>query len=68
MRADGTCPFCEQVVDYKRNSKSEAARARGEELAPVDEVGVPWHLKLLLAATVLYLGWRAVQGVEWLLN
>jgi hypothetical protein len=26
---------------------------------------VPWHLKALLAAVVLYLGWRAWQGVEW---
>ena len=68
MRADGTCPFCEQIVDYKRNAKSEAAVARGEELSPVDDVPVPWHLKLLLAAAALYLGWRAVQGFEWLLS
>ncbi len=27
---------------------------------------VPWHFKLLLAATVVYLGWRVVQGVGWL--
>lgn len=29
---------------------------------------VPWHLKLLLAAVALYLGWRAVQGVAWLVE
>ncbi|HEX2849267.1 MAG TPA: hypothetical protein VHN98_01885 [Acidimicrobiales bacterium] len=28
----------------------------------------PWHFKLLLAGLTLYLGWRAVQGVEWLLH
>jgi len=27
---------------------------------------VPWHFKLLLVALVLYLGYRAVQGVVWL--
>jgi hypothetical protein len=61
---DGTCPFCKQVVDYSRHHKFEQAAARGEELA--DEVPVPWHLKLLLIAAVIYLGWRAVQGVEWI--
>ena len=68
MRADGTCPFCEQVVDYTRNAKASAALARGDQPKPVDEVPVPWHLKLLLAAAALYLGWRAVQGAEWLMS
>ena len=26
----------------------------------------PWHFKLLLAATAVYLGWRVIQGVGWL--
>ena len=28
----------------------------------------PWHFKLLVVATVLYLGWRAVQGVAWVIG
>ena len=28
----------------------------------------PWHFKLLVAAVVLYLGWRAVQLVEWVVD
>ena len=67
LRADGTCPFCEQIVDYKRSLKAEAARAAGRPLEEVNDAPpVPWHLKLLLAATVVYLGWRAYQGIEWL--
>lgn len=27
---------------------------------------VPWHFKLMIVATVVYLGYRAFQGVEWL--
>ena len=27
----------------------------------------PWHFKLLMVAVALYLGFRAVQGVEWVL-
>jgi hypothetical protein len=33
---------------------------------PQVERGAPWHFKLLLAAVVLYLGFRAWQGVDWL--
>jgi len=28
----------------------------------------PWHFKLLMAAVALYLGFRAVQGVDWVLD
>jgi hypothetical protein len=29
---------------------------------------VPWHFWLLLVSVVVYLGWRAWEGVEWLIN
>lgn len=48
----GACPRCGVAPG--------AAGAVAEE-----DVAVPWHFKLLLVATVLYLGWRAVQGVAW---
>ncbi len=28
----------------------------------------PWHFWILVLALVVYLGWRAIQGVEWFLN
>jgi len=28
----------------------------------------PWHFKLLLAGVVLYLGFRGVQGVAWIVD
>jgi hypothetical protein len=28
----------------------------------------PWHFKLLVLALVVYLGWRAFQGVAWLIH
>jgi hypothetical protein len=28
----------------------------------------PWHFKLLLVAVSLYLGWRLVQGVAWVVQ
>ena len=29
---------------------------------------VPWHFKPVLVAAVVYLGWRAWQGVVWLIQ
>ena len=29
---------------------------------------VPWHFWLLIGGVALYLGWRVVQGFQWLLE
>jgi len=29
---------------------------------------VPWHLKLMVGAVAVYLGWRALQGIEWVVH
>jgi len=34
--------------------------------APLEPL--PWHFKLLVGAIALYLGWRGVQGVEWIVR
>ncbi len=28
----------------------------------------PWHFKVLLAGSVIYLGWRLYQGIGWLVH
>jgi hypothetical protein len=38
----------------------------GNVIAP--PARAPWHFKLLLVALCLYLGWRVVQLVEWLVH
>ncbi len=62
-------PWCETC-----NTFHEPAALVGEGACP--ECGavigeppkVPWHFKLLVVATVLYLGWRAWQGIAWLIG
>ena len=39
------------------------AGADDEDLGPI-----PWHLKLLAGAVALYLGYRAFQGIEWIVH
>ena len=67
VRADGTCPDCGRAVDPGRAHAGVPApadvSADEEELPPV-----PWHLKLLAAAVAIYLGYRAFQGIEWLVG
>ena len=53
---DGTCPVCgRQVSDV----------AEPEKLARFETEGAPWHFKVLIAVTVIYLGYRLMQGVFW---
>ena len=55
VNKDGSCPTCGKPVDIGGGK----ARALGP---------VPWHLKLLIAVFAIYLTYRIVQGVEWLIG
>lgn len=66
VKVDGTCPSCGKVVDPGHAHVSEHVAETDhddEELPPI-----PWHLWLLAAALAVYLGYRAMQGVEWLIG
>ena len=52
LASDGTCTTCGQFI-------AEPPK-EGEE-----DTKVPWHFWVLVAALVLYLGWRLVQTIIW---
>ena len=56
LNADGTCPSCGRQL------------AEPQELPRKGWRSVPWHFWLLMAALAIYLGWRAVQGVLWVIG
>jgi hypothetical protein len=66
VKVDGTCPSCGRVVDPGR-AHEPAASTDGhdddDDLPPI-----PWHLWQLAAALAVYLGYRAMQGIEWLVG
>ncbi|GIU83537.1 MAG: hypothetical protein KatS3mg008_0312 [Acidimicrobiales bacterium] len=58
LTVEGRCPEC--GTDLSAQVKAE----RG-----IDEsVGPPWHFWVAVAALVVYLGWRLVQGIAWLIG
>ena len=64
VRADGTCPTCGGQVETDRDpARAQPGTAGEEELAPV-----PFHLKALGVALVIYLGYRFFQGIEWVVQ
>ena len=65
LSSAGDCPEGHHVADPGDVPLVQStAEPREEEPAPK----VPWHFWLLLASVVIYLGWRAFQGIEWLIN
>lgn len=72
VKVDGTCPSCGQVVDAGHAHAHADKPAVGSEASPDDGdedlPPIPWHLWLLAAALAIYLGYRAMQGIEWLLG
>jgi hypothetical protein len=64
---EGHCPACGRPVEPGRahppDHAPDGTPAGEEELGPI-----PLHLKVLGAALVVYLGYRFLQGLEWLIH
>lgn len=62
----GRCPVCGRAADTgavaERATEMVSARTEDERLP------VPWHLKVLAGAIVVYLGYRLWQGIAWLVR
>jgi hypothetical protein len=65
VRTDGSCPTCGRSVDggHAHTAASTTGDATEERRA-----SLPWHLWLLAAAVAVYLGFRAWQGIEWIIQ
>jgi hypothetical protein len=70
VTSDGRCPTCGRAVEPGRAHRAgdppkdgDAPKAGEEELPPV-----PLHMKVMGGALVVYLGYRFLQGVEWVVH
>jgi hypothetical protein len=58
LEPDGTCPTCGRALATAPRSGDEA----------VADERAPWHFWVLVAAVAIYLGWRVVQLIGWLVG
>ncbi|HUR22540.1 MAG TPA: hypothetical protein VMZ73_01580 [Acidimicrobiales bacterium] len=62
------CETCSHYIEPSSEASTGPCPNYGAEVgSPEAEPQAPWHFKLLVAATIAYLGLRAYQGVLWLL-
>jgi hypothetical protein len=55
LQTDGSCPTCSGKVDTT-------------DLKNPTPTKVPWHFWVMVAALVLYLGWRLIEGIDWFIG
>ena len=60
---EGPTPRCPVRPARPARRRPGARPDDDEDLPPI-----PWHLKLLAGAVAVYLGYRALQGIEWLVG
>lgn len=68
LTPDGDCPAGHHVADPDDAPRLVQSAAPAREDSTSEKVRAPWHFWLLLAALAVYLGWRLIQGVAWLLR
>lgn len=63
------CTHCDRFWNPNSMAPDGTCPTCGERIAesPPD-AKVPWHFWVLVAAAVIYLGWRLLQGIGWLLG
>jgi hypothetical protein len=55
MPATGKCPNCGLQI------------ASPQEAAETSEYRAPWHFKVMIVLAAVYLGWRLVQMIQWII-
>jgi hypothetical protein len=74
VTTEGSCPRCGAAVDPGRASPAPDAGGDDLDSDPGGETTgkrrreIPWHVKALLGVFAIYLGYRAFQGLEWLVK
>jgi len=61
------CEECDRLVEDDELTDDGSCPSCGTLLHEARRP-VPWYFKFMGAATVVYLGWRAYQGIEWLFH
>jgi hypothetical protein len=62
-------PWCEGCSQYWPDDELDAEGGCPTCHEPLGEPRrAPWHFKVLVGTVAVYLGWRTVQGIEWVVH
>lgn len=61
------CESCSRFWNPNTLATDGGCPSCGDVIAEAEDYRAPWHFKLMVVATVVYLGWRAVEMVGWVL-
>jgi uncharacterized paraquat-inducible protein A len=59
------CDVCDRLVDDDDMVEGSCPTCH-ENLTDAPRGPLPWRFRFMIAATVVYLGWRIYQGISWL--
>lgn len=59
------CEECEEVVEDDELTDDGACPGCGALLVEEEHRPVPWYFKSMIVASIVYLGYRAYQGITW---
>jgi uncharacterized paraquat-inducible protein A len=62
------CEECDRLVEDHELDEDGACPDCGTDLSTHERRAVPWYFKAMIAASVVYLGWRAYQGISWVVH
>lgn len=61
------CEECDRLVEDEELDEGACPEC-GTQLVEESRRPVPWYFRLMIAASVVYLGYRAFQGVTWIVH
>jgi hypothetical protein len=60
------CETCDQRLEYDEVTEDGECLTCGEPVTPHRKI--PWPFKVMIVITIIYLGYRAFQGVTWVIH
>jgi len=60
------CEECDALVEDEDLGEEGECPTCGTILTEQERPPIPWYFKLMLVASVIYLGYRGYQGVIWI--
>jgi uncharacterized paraquat-inducible protein A len=62
------CEDCDHLVENDELTDDGACPRCGTVLVDAERRPIPWYFKAMVVASIIYLGWRAYQGITWVVH